>query len=271
MVIFRYSNSGVRTRVTFILIVFYASRLWSSPIDSTQASYTPTLEIISVNNRNFEYFQVIANDKKEKPVPVWNYRFSAGLGTANTMYWLLDFGQQYGEFTLNKNRNVFFKAEKMLTYRSGLAINYAQAGVDVNASLKTDSFFNTELQKLVPTEVTIKYRTQSVNLRYNLHFAPSEKFDPYIGISMGIRFNSIDGSVNNPVKGFSDFDLTIPFLGFTTPGGDLTLGCAGKIAGGLGYYTEIGIAKALIQGGINITLKKKTTKSKFKPIGTPEF
>lgn len=208
---------------------------------------------------------------KDKIPPIWDYRVSAGLGTVNTMYWLLDFGQQYGEFSLDKKRNAFLKVEKMLTYRSGVAINYAQAGVDVLASLKTDSFFSTELQKFVPTEVTIKYRTQSINLRYNLHFAPSPKFDPYLGVSVGFRFNSIDGSVNNPVKGFSDFDLSIPFLGFTTPGGDLTLGFAGEIAGGIGYYAELGIAKALIQGGISITLENKSAPDKFKPIGTPEF
>lgn len=261
----------MKITTTFLFTLLMYSGLIANSID-TPTVVTTTKVVVDI--ANFQYnsnFDLVIKEKKEKQQPIWNYRFSAGLGTANTMYWLLDFGQQYGEFTLDKKRNVFFKAEKMLTYRSGLAINYAQAGVDVNASLKTDSFFSTELQKLVPTEVTIKYRTQSLNLRYNLHFAPFEKFDPYIGISMGFRFNSIDGSVNNPVKGFSDFDLTIPFLGFTTPGGDLTLGCAGKIAGGLGYYAEIGIAKALIQGGFNITLEKKQPQKKFKPIITPEF
>ncbi len=262
---------------TFFLVLFVCVGLNANAID-TPGIVTSINEVGDFTNLRYNSeLGLVLKEKKEKQLPIWNYRFSVGLGTANTMYWLLDFGQQYGEFTLDKRRNVFFKAEKMLTYRSGLAINYAQAGVDVNASLKTDSFFSTELQKLVPTEVTIKYRTQSLNLRYNLHFAPSEKFDPYIGISMGIRFNSIDGSVNNPVKGFSDFDLTIPFFGFTTPGGDLTLGCAGKIAGGLGYYAEIGIAKALIQGGFNLTLEKKQPQKKFKPkqqnlpIITPEF
>lgn len=241
-------------------------------IDSVK--YQSTAEVFGSQptlNPHHSFSMFVPIGEKEKPQPLWNYRVSAGWGTANTMYWLLDFGQQYGEFSLDKKNNGFLKFEKMLTYRSGLALNYAQAGVDVSASLKTDSFFSTELQKVVPTEVSIKYRTQSINLRYNLHFAPTEKFDPYIGISMGFRFNSINGSVNNPVKGFSDFDLNIPFLGFTTPGGDLTFGFAGKIAGGLGYYAEVGIAKALIQGGINFTFEKKDSKPKFKPIGTPEF
>jgi hypothetical protein len=263
----------MKSTAIFTACLLHISGLWASSIDTLNNGILMNISD-SVNNYGGHLnVDAVFKVKKEKQLPLWNYRFSVGMGTANTMYWLLDFGQQYGEFTLDKKRNLFFKAEKMLTYRSGLAINYAQAGVDVNTTLKTDSFFSTEFQKLVPTEVTIKYRTQSLNLRYNLHFAPSEKFDPYIGISMGVRFNSIDGSVNNPIKGFSDFDLTIPFIGFTTPGGDLTLGCAGKLAGGLGYYAEIGVAKALLQAGLNYTIvsKKKSGQSKIKPTITPEF
>ena len=261
----------MKISTSVFIALLYCLDLNANSIDTSKTINNITEVVFSPSFSDYPYVDAVKKGKKERQQPVWNYRFSAGLGTVNTMYWLLDFGQQYAEFTLDKRRNAFFKVEKMLTHHSGLAINYAQAGVDVNATLKTDSFFSAELQKFVPTEVTIKYRTQSLNLRYNLHFAPSENFDPYIGISMGFRFNSIDGSVNNPVKGFSDFDLTIPFIGFTTPGGDLTLGCAGKIAGGLGYYAEVGIAKALIQGGLNITVVNQSSTKKFKPLITPEF
>lgn len=261
-------------RFVSIAVVGIASTLGNAMTDTTGLSPLKSNSATRFAPYNdIDNYQLPLKEKKDRPLPIWDYRISAGLGTINTMYWLLDFGQQYGEFSMDKKNNVFIKAEKMLTLRSGIAINYAQAGVDILANLKTDSFFNNELQKIVPTEVTIKYRTQSFNVRYNLHFAPSEKFDPYLGISMGVRFNSIDGSVNNPIKGFSDFNLNIPFIGFTTPGGDLTLGFAGNLFNGIGYYAELGIAKALLQGGISITLdsKKDSKKIPSKSHTTPEF
>ena len=274
MVIFRCKSTSRFSRLFYFVLLGFTSNIILGNSD-TLGMYPITSfhapRLVSLNNCANHSLPI--KEKKDRPAPIWNYRMSAGLGTINTMYWLLDFGQQYGEFSMDKKNNVFVKAEKMLTLRSGIAINYAQAGVDVLANLKTDSFFNSELQKFVPTEVTIKYRTQSINVRYNLHFAPSEKFDPYLGISMGVRFNSIDGSVNNPIKGFSDFNLNIPFIGFTTPGGDLTLGFAGNLFNGIGYYAELGIAKALLQGGISITLdsKKDTNKLPSRSHRNPEF
>ena len=190
------------------------------------------------------------NQSSDADVPKW--QINAGLGTMNSMYWILNLSKQYySNYDLDKKNNVFLKVEKRLGRRSGLGINYAQAGVDVNAVLTIDSVFNNELQHYVPTEVAFKYRTQSVNLRYNFHFAPSSKWDPYVGIGLGLRFNSVDASVSNPLKTLADLNLDIPFITFTTPGADFTLGVnANHFSDKFGFYAEFGMAKALLQAGI---------------------
>ncbi len=190
------------------------------------------------------------NQSSDVEIPQW--QINAGLGTMNSMYWILNLSKQYySNYDLDKKNNVFLKVEKRLGRRSGLGLNYAQAGVDVNAVLTIDSVFNNDLQRYVPTEVAFKYRTQSVNLRYNFHFSPSSKWDPYMGIGLGLRFNSVDASVSNPLKTLADLNLDIPFITFTTPGADLTFGVnSNHFSDKFGFYAEFGMAKALVQAGI---------------------
>lgn len=190
------------------------------------------------------------NQSSESDLSKW--QINAGLGTMNSMYWILNLSKQYySNYDLDKKNNVFLKVEKRLGRRSGLGLNYAQAGVNINAVLTIDSVFNNDLQQYVPTEVDFKYRTQSLNLRYNFHFSPDSKWDPYLGIGLGLRFNSVDASVSNPLKTLADLNLDIPFISFTTPGADFTFGVnANHFSEKFGFYAEIGIAKALLQAGI---------------------
>jgi opacity protein-like surface antigen len=130
-----------------------------------------------------------------------------------------------------------FRAEYALSDGVGLAasINYISAGV------KWTSMNDTTLMLY---DNSLSRSSLSVLARLNFHFAVSEHVDPYFGIGAGYKgvtwsIKSADPNVNNySIKPFSPF-------GFET-----TIGVRFYITEGFGFYTEIGLAKSLMQVGL---------------------
>lgn len=102
----------------------------------------------------------------------------------------------------------------------------------------------------------IKFKISSLSLgaRLNVHFATTEKVDPYIGFGAGLNINHIQISETstNPnylKKGKISFGVGIPlYLAFT-------VGMRYYFTDNIGIYGEIGVDKlAIIQGGLAIKI-----------------
>ena len=111
----------------------------------------------------------------------------------------------------------------------GLSVNYISCGVKYTE---------------VPYEYTWSRSSLSVLMRINFHFGTTDVLDPYFGIGAGYKqaswkFKSTDPNyAGESAPGFSPF-------GFET-----TIGLRYYFTEGFGIYTEMGIAKSVIQGGL---------------------
>ena len=114
----------------------------------------------------------------------------------------------------------------------GLSVNYMSFGVKF-----------TEL----PYDYTFSRSSLSLLARINFHFGTTEQLDPYFGVGAGYRqatwkFESTDPTyTGESIAGFSPF-------GFET-----TIGLRYYFTEGFGIYTEMGIAKSIIQGGLVVS------------------
>ena len=181
-----------------------------------------------------------------------------GVGTGNVTYSLVKQADKFqdpngGYFLSLSTHEVkplyFIKYENQLGRRHTLGLNFANSGFVIGGVVR-DSVFLNDLNVLTETELEVTYRSQSFNLRYNYLFNDDKYFQVYWGIGVGIRGNSISIKTNNP--NFSK-QLQIPGLNLgavPTLGFESTLGFRGMITDQLGWYTEIGIAKAALQIGM---------------------
>ncbi len=128
---------------------------------------------------------------------------------------------------------IHFKAEYGLSdgVGMGVSVNYINFGV---------SFFE------LPYDYDYSRSSLSILARINFHFGTTDQLDPYFGVGAGYRqaswkFKSTDPNYQEEsIPGFSPF-------GFET-----TIGLRYYFTEGFGIYTEIGIAKSVIQGGLAV-------------------
>jgi hypothetical protein len=181
-----------------------------------------------------------------------------GNGSGNLLYWGLkktieitipaNPDAQFVNVELSKSPIRFFKLEYRLKPNHSLGLNIAHNSFMLNGDLK-DSFFNNDLGKLVQTTLGVKYSSTSCNVRYNYFFNPEDKIQCYIGVSMGIRGNSISVKSNNSLSK-TIIDLGFNLASMPSVGGDFTFGLRGDIYKSLMLFGEVGAAKAIIQGGL---------------------
>lgn len=133
---------------------------------------------------------------------------------------------------------VYLKYEHALTgkFGIGVAVAYANFGFDYtekDASGTTTYSHETD------------YTTFSILARMNWHFAEKEGFDPYIGVGLGYRDGNWTYKTNDP-DGSDEINYSVSFpFGFET-----TIGARIRLSGGLSAYTEIGLAKSVVQLGL---------------------
>lgn len=92
----------------------------------------------------------------------------------------------------------------------------------------------------------VKRSVISVLARLNFHFGVSERVDPYFGVGAGYRAVDFSYTSTDPTY---DWSFSNPFhLGFET-----TVGVRYYLTDGIGLYGEIGLAQALLQGGLVVS------------------
>jgi opacity protein-like surface antigen len=125
----------------------------------------------------------------------------------------------------------------------GLSINHMTYKISY-----TDNATDTVRGVIVPNNVEISSNNTAFNFRTNLHFINPEKYDKldvYFGIGLGFKVGKL--RVSSDYEGYTpSFKLpSINKFGFET-----TLGMRYFFDKNLGLYSEIGIAKSIVQIGL---------------------
>ena|ERR1051326_1587758 len=84
----------------------------------------------------------------------------------------------------------------------------------------------------------------SVLARLNFHFSVTDQLDPYFGIGAGYKNRTWKYTTTDPAYA----NKSAP--GFSPFGFEMTIGMRYYITDAIGIYTEIGIAKSVIQAGL---------------------
>jgi hypothetical protein len=169
---------------------------------------------------------------------------SAGYGFPNLGKSIFKVYQSYGGYSTSGFGPAHIKAEYALSDKIGLglSVNYVSYKVEFNGTY-IDNNFNT-----VTYKEGFKGSSLSALLRMNIHFATTEKLDPYWGFGAGYRSNSYTFYSDYAGAGSLTLSGGIPF-GFET-----TIGMRYFFTPNIGIYTEMGIAKSLVQLGLTIKL-----------------
>jgi opacity protein-like surface antigen len=160
-------------------------------------------------------------------------QISIGYGFANTTQALLSNYDQtlYPNLEFSALGPLFLKYEFGATEKIGFGLNVAYAGAGITYDDGTG----------IGT-ASLDWWGISYNARVNRHFGSHDKFDPYIGVGMGYKMAKWTASADDESE---DMGALIP-LGFET-----TFGARYMFTPNIGLYTEVGIAKAIAQFGIN--------------------
>ena len=113
-----------------------------------------------------------------------------------------------------------------------------------------DPYGNTIIQSQYITQTYkegIIYSALNVNVRANFHFLTTKKLDPYFGVGLGYNKATITTYSDDPNYAYNEsISSPIP-LGFET-----TLGLRYYFTPNIGIYTEAGLSKSILQGGLSI-------------------
>lgn len=169
---------------------------------------------------------------------------SAGYGFGNFTQSLFSAYSNEAGFKYSSFGPVFVKGEYGVSDHIGLGLNIAYMGASVSYNYDVPGL-DQNLNSIVNTyEAKWAHTAYSVLARMNIHFANSEKLDPYFGVGVGYRSSSDVWSTTQA----NATTLTMPTLipvGFET-----TLGLRYYPTEHLGVYVEAGGAKAIVQGGL---------------------
>lgn len=129
----------------------------------------------------------------------------------------------------------------------GLSLNYVSFSATWTESY-TESQYDSNGNYIGEQTVTYDYKTAvssiSALVRMNVHFATTDKLDPYWGIGVGYRTYSWKFTSTDPYWVDSGLKSAIP-VGFES-----TVGMRYYFTDNIGAYLEFGAAKSLMQGGI---------------------
>jgi hypothetical protein len=207
------------------------SKAQANPIEPSAGKEAKNTFIVGAGALNFMYFVVNRLDNANVTTQSDSFVFSTiTTNTTAPLYYL--------------------KYENKLGKRHALGLSFANSGFTVGGLVR-DSFFLNDLGTLTQLNLQAKYKTTSLNVRYNYTFNPDAQVKIYWGLGMGIRTNKISISTNDS-RLLNKFTIpginvaSVPTFGFES-----TLGFKGTIADQLGWYAEMGIAKSVFQGGIS--------------------
>ena len=187
------------------------------------------------NDDAFKY----GSDKGFRP---GQFSLSAGMGAGNFLNFIVKKGVGYVKLESDIKPILFVKAEYAVHKNIGVGLNFAKNGFDVGYQLP-DTFQS--ISGKLPVEVSVNYRSWSIMPRVNFHMTPEKAIDVYAGIGLGYRHNAVKFDDNDPNR---NWDIPLGFV--PSVGADFTVGARGYIVPNFGFYAEMGLAKAIVQGGV---------------------
>lgn len=243
--------------ITLVLFVFFALPVGASNLLKSEKnlgfakrSFQQTensflLPVYNLPVRSTQFFQ------KKKLKGEGGEAFAKGKMVFSFGYGFPNLGKAIVNFIIGSNATdvkatgfgpLHFRGEYGLSDGVGLAlsVNYIAYGVKWTTY---DSYTGT-----IPFSNELSYSSLSVLGRINFHFGTTDKLDPYFGVGAGYRngiwkLTSTDPDLqDDKAHGFSPF-------GFET-----TIGLRYYFTEGFGMYTELGIAKSVIQLGLAVAL-----------------
>ena len=160
-------------------------------------------------------------------------QISVGYGAVNfTQAMVKDYGDILGtNQKFSSLGPIFLKYEYGVSEKVGFGLNIAY----VSASSSYDDMGYNETY-------SVDWWGASFNARVNRHFGSSDKFDPYIGFGMGYKI------ANWSYSDSSSSDALIPL------GLEATFGARYMFTPNIGIFSEVGLAKGVLQGGLNIKI-----------------
>lgn len=160
-------------------------------------------------------------------------QISVGYGVVNvTQAFVADYGSLLGtNQKFSSLGPIFLKYEYGVSEKVGFGLNIAYVSA---SNSYDDTFFN--------ETYSLDWWGASFNARVNRHFGSSDKFDPYIGFGMGYKIANWSYSDGTSSEAF------IP-LGF-----EATFGARYMFTPNIGVFSEVGLAKGVLQGGLNIKI-----------------
>ncbi|HEY1047388.1 MAG TPA: hypothetical protein VGF79_13160 [Bacteroidia bacterium] len=184
---------------------------------------------------------LIANEIEQK------HTISLGIGAPNMTVSLFNIFNNYNNNFSAKGTGPFhLKYENRIHPHMSIGLNINSASYDIRY---VDNVLDTNKGTIVPNNVRIKGRNTAFNIRYNVHFLKPEnfpKFDCYFGLGLGMRFGK-------PVLSseYSYYTPSLKLPNFSVIGLESTLGMRYFFTDHIGVYTEIGLAKSIVQLGLS--------------------
>lgn len=171
-----------------------------------------------------------------------NNNVSLGYGFVTFAGALFNSYEDQNDYKFTITGPLFLKYEHAVSDKIGIGLNVAYAKWKL--SYLYDSYDVNS--NPVSYEESDSYSTFSVLGRFNLHFGHMDKFDPFWGFGVGFRSGSWKYESTDP-NGTKDLSISNPIpLGFET-----TVGARYYFTDNIGAYVETGLAKAVIQAGLN--------------------
>lgn len=163
---------------------------------------------------------------------------SAGYGAPNFAGILFKTLKTYTGFSSTYVGPYFGKFEYAISDMVGLGMNYAYT----SATIKYDDYYINAVNTEEPYVAELEFSSMSFLGRVNFHFSPAKALDPYLGFGVGYKkstYKYLDDHSEGSFKSPNPFGM------------DMTFGVRYFFTENIGIYSEIGIAKGLLQGGIS--------------------
>jgi opacity protein-like surface antigen len=228
------TQNAIKSMTCLLLIAICnitPSKAQANPIEPSAGKEAKNTLIVGAGALNFMYFVVNRLDNANVTTQSDSFVFSTiTTNTTAPLYYL--------------------KYENKLGKRHALGLSFANSGFTVGGLVR-DSFFLNDLGTLTQLNIKFKYKTNSLNVRYNYTFNPDAQVKIYWGLGIGLRTNKVSITTNDS-KLLNQFSIPgINIASVPTVGFESTLGFKGTIADQLGWYAEMGVAKSVFQGGIS--------------------
>jgi len=143
---------------------------------------------------------------------------------------------------------VFLKYEYGIKDNYGIGINVAHTSGTINYNF--NSIYTSDSSALLKEKG--KWSSTTFLLRFNYHFAKGDRIDPYIGMGVGYRKDSwkVESNDPDPERDYLSSPSTSILVFSQKYAIDMTIGSRFMFTEKIGAYVEVGISKAVIQGGL---------------------